>query len=75
MNWYGRILSGYIFIICILTVSASGVVGEQTADEFQQSGGKIIEIARPEHISLNVPDPVAMVKCYIKNIKYSLIEI
>ena len=68
MNWYGRILSGYIFIICILSVSESSLVQARTADESLQSGGKIIEIARPEHISLNVPDPVAMVKWYINNL-------
>jgi len=69
MNWQ-RILSlGSIFIISFLSVSASDKDLTITTSESLQSDSKIKEIVRPEHISLNVHDPVSMVKWYCKNLE------
>ena len=68
MNWQ-RILSlGSILIICILFISASEKALTITSESLQ-SDSKIKEIVRPEHISLNVHDPVSMVKWYCKNLE------
>ena len=66
MNLFRKTFLLFFFIVIISNVNCA-----EHGYAFQQSGTQLMsvpQVARLEHISLSVPDPVAMVKWYTENL-------
>jgi glyoxylase I family protein len=62
----------FILCLCFITISANGL--EKKSAQNSNNNPVVAQTARPEHIELNVPDPLAMIKWYTKNLEMIVIR-